>query len=120
MKTTPGQPGFSERRSASLDAKKQLLAKLQSAPKLTMEEQRARDIERTVIGAARAERDVERKAAKKAEAERAAAEAAHKAVTAAKDAAEAAEAKAALEEREILERKAERDRRYAARKATKR
>ncbi len=120
----PGDNSFAERRKTSADAKRELLAKFASAPKLgdpAMQERRAA---RETIAAAREVRRAERDALKAAENERILIEAA--ALTAAAEADERAAAEARqLEINDRISRvvadeaarKAERDRRYAARKA---
>jgi hypothetical protein len=123
----PGDNGFAERRTAAAEAKKQLLAKFATAPKPTDPEMQAKLAERAAIAEAREARRAEREALKAAENERLRAEAA--ALTAAAEASERAEAEAREAEinnriSRVVEdeaaRKAERDRRYAARKARQR
>lgn len=120
----PNDSSFAERRKTAADAKRELLAKFVSAPKPgdpAMQERRAA---REAISAAREVRRAERDALKAAENERILMEA-----VALTTAAEADE-KAAAEARQLeinnrisrvvadeAARKAERDRRYAARKA---
>jgi Family of unknown function (DUF6481) len=126
--------GFADRRKSAADAKKELLNKFKSAPKADDPVMIAKRLEREKIAAAREERRLERErvkqeklAAKKAEEEAARlAEEALKAEAEAK-AREEAEARA-LGQKKLIEqvvadeaaRKAERDRRYAARKARQR
>ncbi|HEY4202510.1 MAG TPA: DUF6481 family protein [Devosiaceae bacterium] len=101
---------FEERRKASLEAKKQLLKKFEAAPKPDDPEMLAKRAEREAIARAREERQAER-ARLKAE------------VAAAKQAEIDAQAAAEAAKRRVLtpeEQKAERDRRYAARKARQR
>ena len=111
---------FSERRKTALEAKKQLLEKLKNAPKPDDPEMVAKRAERAAIAAAREERRAERERLAREEAERLKAEAAAQA--------EAERLRKEAEEREEADRliaeeaakKAERDRRYAARKMRKR
>lgn len=111
--------GFAERRKAADEAKKRLLEKLAPALKTDTPEALARRAEKAATAAARDERRAERDrikqetaAREKAEAEaRAEAEATATALARETD----AERLALLE----VERKAERDRRYAARKGRK-
>lgn len=118
---------FADRRQEAAEAKKKLLEKFAKAPKADDPEVAAKRAERAAIAAAREERRAERERLKREEQEKKAAEEAARA--------EAAAAKAAEEERErnaskhaMIEqiaadqaaKKAERDRRYAARKARKR
>jgi len=111
---------FAERRKSADAAKKQLLEKLKSAPKPDDPEVVARRAEKAAQAAAREAQRAERRLAKQAELER------QKAEEAARVEAEAARAKAEAEaeaERAVAllaEQKAERDRRYAARKGRKR
>lgn len=116
--------GFNERRNTAAEAKKQLLEKFSAAPKATDPEMQERIAAREAAAKAREARRAEREAFKKAEKERILVEAA--AAAAAAEAASTAEAEArkaaadALIQRVLVdeaERKAERDRRYAARKA---
>ena len=120
----PNDNGFADRRKAADEAKKLLLKKFVTAPKADDPELAAKLAERQALSEAREIRRAERAKAKQEELERQLAEAA--ALTAAAD----AEAKAEAEARESeaknriarvvsdeAERKAERDRRYAARKA---
>jgi hypothetical protein len=120
----PNDNGFSERRNTAAKAKKELLSKFASAPKPTDPEMQERLAAREAIANARAERRAERETAKKVENGRLMAEA--QARTEAAQAGEKAEAEARQAEvdnrvaRVIADeaaRKAERDRRYAARKA---
>lgn len=109
--------GFHERRTAAADAKRKLLEKFASAPKAIDPEMQERLAAREAVALAREMRRAERNAIKTAEHERMLAEAATLAA-----AAEAEEIAAAeeLNTRVIADeaaRKAERDRRYAARKA---
>lgn len=111
---------FSERASASADAKRAVLAKFQSRPALDDPDVQARAAERKAIADARDVRMAERRAEREAEAARLAAEReaqlAAEAIRRKEEEAEAAEAakRAALLK---LEQKAARDARYAARKA---
>ncbi|MFA1626871.1 DUF6481 family protein [Rhizobium mongolense] len=120
----PGDDNFANRRKAANEAKQHLLDKLKAAPKADDPEMVARRAERRATAEARELRRAERVKSKQEEAERNLAAAAALA-----DAANA-EARAKAEERETQEReriarvisdeadrKAERDRRYAARKA---
>ncbi len=120
----PSDNSFADRRKTAADAKKELLAKFASAPKPTDPDMQERRAERAAIAAAREARRAEREALKAAENERILREAAE--VAAAAEAHEKAEAEARQAEandriaRVIADeaaRKAERDRRYAARKA---
>lgn len=118
---------FADRRKTAVEAKKQLLEKFAAAPKLTDPEMQEKLAAREAVAAAREARRAEREALKVAEIERLAA------VELALKAAEEEREKAELEAREAdmnnrvsrvvadeIERKAERDRRYAARKARQR
>jgi uncharacterized protein DUF6481 len=109
----PPDTGFAARRTAALEAKKELLKKVQSVPKPSPEELAAR----AQTAALKEARRVERELAKKAEAEAAAAEALRAKEEAERAAAQALREAADREVAEAAERKAERDRRYAARKA---
>jgi hypothetical protein len=120
----PNDNGFAERRTAAAQAKKDLLSKFASAPKPTDPVMQERLAAREAIASARETRRAERDAAKKADNERILAEA--KALTEAAEAHEKADAEARQAEADNriarviadeAERKAERDRRYAARKA---
>lgn len=96
---------FADRQKAASEAKKALLEKFLASPKLDDPEVVARRAERVERAARKAER-IQIAKAEKAQAE----------------AAQAAKEKAASEKKQSLteaERKAERDRRYAARKARK-
>ncbi|NLS20025.1 hypothetical protein HGP16_26160 [Rhizobium sp. P40RR-XXII] len=115
---------FAERRKTAENAKRELLTKFASAPKLTDPATQQRIAARAAVAAARMARQAEREALKAAENERLLQEAA--ASAAAAEAHEKAEAHAGEVERnnrllqdmaDEAERKAERDRRYAARKA---
>ena len=116
----PRGNSFAERQQAAAEAKKRLLQKFEAAPKPDDPEVLAKRAEREALAAAREARRAETERVRKEAAEHRQAEhAAAKAAEAeARQAAELEEATrtAALEE----ERKAERDRRYAARKARKR
>lgn len=111
---------FSERRKAAAEAKQDLLKKFATAPKFDDPAMAAKRAEREVIIKAREARRAEREEAKRLEHERQLEEAtAALAVANAEAEAQAAE-KNRLIERVIADeaaRKAERDRRYAARKA---
>ncbi|AGA10053.1 DUF6481 family protein [Sinorhizobium meliloti] len=120
----PNDNGFAERRNAAADAKRQLLTKFASAPKPTDPEMQEKLAAREAANRARDARRAEREALKTAENERILAEAA--ALAAAAEAEQRAEAEARQAEianrvsRVVADeaaRKAERDRRYAARKA---
>jgi membrane protein involved in colicin uptake len=120
----PNDNGFAERRNAAAVAKKQLLAKFESAPKPTDAEMQERLAARAAMASAKEARRAEREAAKKAENERLLAEAASAAAAAqAHEKAEAEAREAEINNRisrvvaDEAARKAERDRRYAARKA---
>jgi Family of unknown function (DUF6481) len=119
--------GFAERRKAAAEAKKLLLKKFETAPKADDPEVVAKRAEREAISAARELRRAERERHKQEANERRLAEAA--ALTEASTAAERADAElreSAAKDRiarviaDEAERKAERDRRYAARKARQR
>ncbi|WP_208247125.1 DUF6481 family protein (plasmid) [Rhizobium sp. T1470] len=116
--------GFAERRNSAAEAKKQLLTKFASAPKSTDPAMRERLAAREAIAAARQVRRADREASKKAERERVLMEAAALAAAAkANERAEAEARQAVINDqmsRDVVDeaaRKAERDRRYAARKA---
>ncbi|MDW9628968.1 DUF6481 family protein [Sinorhizobium meliloti] len=120
----PNDNGFAERRNAAADAKRQLLTKFASAPKPTDPEMQEKLAAREAANRARDARRAEREALKTAENERILADAA--ALAAAAEAEQRAEAEARQAEianrvsRVVADeaaRKAERDRRYAARKA---
>lgn len=120
----PNDNGFAERRNAAADAKRQLLTKFASAPKPTDPEMQEKLAAREAANRARDARRAEREALKTAENKRILAEAA--ALAAAAEAEQRAEAEARQAEianrvsRVVADeaaRKAERDRRYAARKA---
>ncbi len=120
----PNDNGFAERRTAAAEAKKQLLAKFATAPKATDPEMRERLAAREAIAAAREARRAERDALRAAENEREAREAAERVAAAeADEKAEALARQAEIDSRvsrvvaDEAARKAERDRRYAARKA---
>ena len=115
----PGS-GLEERRKAAADAKLLLLKKFKAAPKPNDPEMLAKRAEREAIATAREARQAERERVKREEAER------KKAAAAEREAATAAEREAELKKQadsavaDEAARKAERDRRYAARKARKR
>ncbi|MGK6316846.1 DUF6481 family protein [Neorhizobium sp. DT-125] len=120
----PNDNSFAERRKTAENAKRQLLAKFASAPKSTDPVIQERRAAREAVAAARETRRAARDALKAAENERILMEAA--ALTAAAEADQKAEAEARQAEindrisRVVADeaaRKAERDRRYAARKA---
>jgi peptidoglycan hydrolase CwlO-like protein len=114
---------FAGRRETSLNAKKQLLERIKSAPQPDQAELDRKLAEKAAAALAREARQAERQRAKDAEAERLLAE---------KDASAKAEAEAALNTRAeiakstetqaaaVAERKLDRDRRYAARKSRQR
>ena len=115
---------FAERRKSAENAKRELLAKFASTPKSTDPAMQERLAAREAVAAAREARRAERDALKAAEKERLLMAAA--ALTAAAQAQEKAVAEAAQAEidnrnsrvmADEAARKAERDRRYAARKA---
>ena len=118
----PKESGFAERRDASAEAKKRLLAKIAAAPKPDDAQLQARLAEKAAVAAAREARRAERERQKAEELERRTAEAAAIAAAAAAEAEAAAAAAKALEPPvpTAAERKAERDRKYAARKARQR
>ncbi|APO79061.1 hypothetical protein AM571_PC01329 (plasmid) [Rhizobium etli 8C-3] len=113
----PTDNGFTERRNAAADAKRELLAKFASAPKSADPAMQARLAARDAVTQARALRRAEREALKAAQNRRILADAA------AEEKAEAESRQAEIADQvsraEATEaaRKAERDRRYAARKA---
>lgn len=114
---------LNDRRTAAAEARKLLLKKFDSAPKADDPEVIAKRLEREAIAAAREARKAERERLAKEEQDRKLAEA----EAVAQAAAAAAEALAAEANNRIArvvmdeaERKAERDRRYAARKAKQR
>jgi hypothetical protein len=125
---------LNERRTAAAEARKLLLKKFETAPKASDPEMIAKRAEREAIVAAREARKAERErlAAEENERKRAEAEAIVKAAAAEAEAraaataaaAEALEAEAKNRIARVVmdeaERKAERDRRYAARKAKNR
>jgi len=116
----PKESGFAERRKTADEAKKLLLQKFAAAPKVDDPEVIAKRAEREAAAIARTERQAERDR-EKAEAREAAKIA--KAEAEATAAADAIAREAAAEQQKELsaeERKAERDRRYAARKARQR
>ena len=120
-------PTFTDRKQHAAEAKKKLLEKFKTAPKLDDPELAAKRAEREAIAKAREARRIERERVKEETKARKAAElaereAAARAAEAAEAAAREAEEKAELE-RHIAEeaaKKAERDARYAARKKRKR
>ena len=116
----PIDMGFAERRKASTEAKLKLLKKLEPAIKADTPEAQAKRAERAALGAAREDRRAERERERREKAEREKVEAAARAEA---EAAEKAAAEAAEADRLIAlqaAQKAERDRRYAARKQRKR
>ncbi len=123
----PSDNGFAERRTAAAEAKRQLLAKFASAPKPTDPEMQEKLAAREAVAQAREARRAEREAQKQAEHDRILAEAAAAAAAAEQEQRAEAEARQAeIAERvsrvvaDEAARKAERDRRYAARKARQR
>ncbi|MCR9135871.1 MAG: DUF6481 family protein [Alphaproteobacteria bacterium] len=119
MKQAKGSD-LQDRRKAAADAKLQMLKKFKAAPKPDDPEMVAKRAERKAQADAREARRKERIRVKQEEADRRAAEEAER--IAAEEAARAAELRrqADIEVAKEAERKAERDRRYAARKARKR
>ncbi len=112
----PKQADFVERRNAAAAAKRQLVEKMQLAPKLDDPELIASRAEKTRLKAANAAQRAERDRLKREEDDRQKAEQDALAVSEAsaeKARLEAAEERALTEQ---AEQKAERDRRYAARK----
>ncbi|APG93913.1 DUF6481 family protein [Sinorhizobium americanum] len=113
----PNDNGFAERRTAAAEAKRQLLAKFAAAPKATDPEMQERLAARETVAVAREARRAEREALRRAEA------AAEMAAAEAKERREAEAQQAEIADRASRDlaaeaaRKAERDRRYAARKA---
>jgi hypothetical protein len=111
---------FSDRQSASAEAKRAVLAKFQSRPPADDPEVQARAVERKAIADAREARLAERRLEKEAEAARQAAEQ-EAALAAEAIRRKEEEARAAEEVRAAallkLEQKAARDAKYAARKA---
>ncbi len=111
---------FSDRLSTADAAKKKLLEKFAAAPKQDDPEMIAKRAEREALAKAREERRAERERVKRETAAR------EKAETEAREAAEALARQTTLEKQAKqladyeTERKAERDRRYAARKARQR
>jgi hypothetical protein len=112
--------GFAARRKAASDAKKRVLEKVAPALKQDAPEALARRAEQVAIAAAREQRRAEREKLKLEAAEREKADAAARAELEASATAAASGAEAERLAAEAIERKAERDRRYAARKARKR
>ena len=118
--------GFADRRKAAAEAKKQLLKKFVEAPKADDPALAAKLAERQANTAAREARRAERDRLKQEENERQLAEAAARTAAAELEAKAEAVAREAADRDRIArvvadeaERKAERDRRYAARKARK-
>ena len=114
---------FNKRRDAAATAKQALLERFKSRPGPDDPEVAQRVAERTQIAEARAAREAEKKAAREVEARRLAAEeAARLAEQKAREAEAALQAAKLAAEKRALEaaQKAERDRRYAARKARQR
>lgn len=115
----PGS-GLEERRKAAANAKLLLLKKFKAAPKPNDPEMLAKRAEREAIATAREARHAERERVRSEQAERQKAEAAERQAT--EEAARAADLKEQADNAvaEQAARKAERDRRYAARKSRKR
>lgn len=120
----PSDNDFQERRSAAADAKRHLLQKFASAPKVADPEMQDRLAAREAVILARKTRQAEREALKAAEHKRLLVEAENLAAAAEADKRAAAEALQAETNDRVSRiaadeaaRKAERDRRYAARKA---
>lgn len=111
----PLKDSFADRQKAALAAKKALLERAKAVVG-DESEVAAKRAEKVAIAAAREARRVEKQKADKAEAERKAIEKAAAIEAAALAAKIEAEEKVAREILEAAERKAERDRRYAARK----
>jgi hypothetical protein len=123
----PNDNGFAERRNIAAEARKQMLTKFAAAPKPTDPEMQERLAAREEAARAKEARRAERAALKAAEKERILREAEElKAAAAALETAEADAREAEVNNRisrvvaDEAERKAERDRRYAARKARQR
>lgn len=119
--------GFADRRKAAAEAKQQLLKKFISAPKADDPALAAKLAERQANAAAREARRAERELLKQQENEKKLAEAAERAAAAEAEAKAEAQAREQAEHDRIARlladeaaRKAERDRRYAARKARQR
>jgi hypothetical protein len=114
---------LADRRTAAMQAKERLLKKFEAAPKPSDPEMIAKRIEREAIAAAREARRANRERSAQEDLARQIAEADAKARAASADA-DAREAEARDRIARVLtdeaERKAERDRRYAARKAQQR
>lgn len=115
---------LSDRRTAAASAKSALLDAYRAAQTAAEPTRLARQAERAAIAAAREERRLERERVKRDEAERQAAEAAERQAAADAAARAETEAREAAERKRITQviedeaaRKAERDRRYANRKA---
>lgn len=120
----PTDNGFADRLKTAAEAKKKLLERFKTAPKPDDPALVAKRAEREVIAAAREERRAERDRLKREENARQLAEAAAATEAANAEARAEAEAREAEAKNRIArviadeaERKAERDRRYAARKA---
>ncbi|WP_416799102.1 DUF6481 family protein [Ciceribacter azotifigens] len=109
----PNDNGFQARRTAAAEAKRTLLEKFASAPKVIDPQMRERLAAREAVAIARDLRRAERQAMKVAEHERMLADAQARAAAAAAEEADAAK----TGQDDEAARKAERDRRYAARKA---
>ncbi|MBP1874144.1 hypothetical protein LPJGGPFB_03266 [Ensifer adhaerens] len=115
---------LTDRRSAANDAKAALLQAYRAAKEAAEPTQLARQAERQAVAAAREERRINRERVKTEERERAQAEAAEREAAIAAAATAEAEAREAADKNRISRviedeaaRKAERDRRYANRKA---
>jgi hypothetical protein len=114
---------FAERRETSLKAKNQLLERIKSAPKPDQAELDRRSAEKAAAAIARETRQGEQQRIKEAAAQhdRAQAEALLQSEAQARLASDAENAQAAVNSAaQEVERKLERDRRYAARKARQR
>ena len=113
---SPKQADFVERRNAAATAKKQLLEKMQRAPKLDDPALIARRAEKASLKAANAAQRAERDRLKREAEARQKAEEDELALSTANAAKARLEAEAERAAAEQAEQKAERDRRYAARK----
>lgn len=112
----PKQADFVERRNAAATAKKQLLEKMQRAPKLNDPALMARRAEKASLKVANAAQRVERDRLKREADERQKAEQDALALSAASAEQARLEAETERASVEQAQQKAERDRRYAARK----
>ncbi len=116
---TPNDNSFADRRKTAEDAKRKLLTKFASAPKGDDPALQERLAARDAVAAARTARRAERDALKAAERERMLIEAAAAAEAETEAKQSEIETRVARIAADEAERKAERDRRYAARKARK-